>query len=551
MHRYQLICAVLGLLFSLAHAQTTSLRQNRIFEGDIAQLTIEHDADIPSLYAIDTSDLDSDFIVLDVRPRVSQHFTENKTIHRMQWKIRMVPRHGGSIRVPPLAFGGNHSEALLLRVDQAPASIRARENVFIEVEIFPEDPYPGQQTRITTRLFHNLPLHDGSLAEPESERATIFRSGSDSRYSLLRGGESFDVLERSILLTPDSNGQLPVTGATFRGMITSGSALAERYIYRQGENLQLAVREKPSGFDNRPWLPAQKIELALQWDEPADNLQTGDSLGVTLSLEATGLPAEALPAGILVSDSSQYKIYADEAVRNTRIVNHFNGEQLIGRLQQRFVIILQQPGELVIPALTLAWWDVEQAVERAASIESRVVQVAASDALLDDNRIIGAAGQQAGTSTRGLPVIVYRHWSWLTALVVALLLSVVFVGAARLRARIGSKIVLAANRRRCRQRLRYACRANDAGATRRALIEWGRLHWNDAHISGLHHINRRVGSPDLVSELARLDAAIFAEQAYAWRGEPLWELLEKDRSLRYRQTQGNRDSLPEPYPQRA
>lgn len=551
MHRYQLICAVLGLLFSLAHAQTTSLRQNRIFEGDIAELTIEHDADIPSLYAIDTSGLDSDFIVLDVRPRVSQHFTENKAFHRMQWKIRMVPRRGGSIRVPPLAFGGNHSEALLLRVDQAPASIRARENVFIEVEVFPKDPYPGQQTRVTTRLFHNLPLRDGSLAEPESERATIFRSGSDSRYSLLRDGESFDVLERSILLTPDSSGQLPVTGATFRGMITSGAAMAERYIYRQGENLQLAVREKPPGFDNRPWLPAQKLELALQWDEPADNLQIGDSLGVTLSLEATGLPAEALPADLLISDSSQYKIYADEAVRNTRVVNHFDGEQLIGHLQQRFVIIPHQPGELVMPALTLAWWDVEQAVEQAASIESRVVQVAASGVLLEDNsRVIGTAGLQAGISTRGQPMFAYHHWPWLIVLTVVLLLAAVFVGAARLRASIASKIALAGDRRRYRQRLRRACRINDASATRRALIEWSRLHWNDAHISGLHHIEPRVGSPDLVSELARLDAAIFAEQAYAWRGERLWELLEKDRSVRYRQTQGERDLLPGPYPQR-
>jgi len=551
MRHYQFICATLGLLLSLAHAQTTSLRQNRIFEGDIAELTIEHDVDLLSLYAIDTTELDADFIVLDVQPRVSQHFTENKAFHRMQWKIQMVPRRGGSIRVPPLAFSSHHSDAILLRVDRAPASIRTRENVFIEVEVSPENPYPGQQTRVTTRLFHNLPLRDGSLAEPESERATIFRSGRDSRYSLLRAGESFDVLERSILLTPDSSGQLPVTGATFRGVIPSGADLAERYIYRQGENLQLAVREKPPGFDNRPWLPARQLELALQWDEPPDNLQTGDSLGVTLSMEAAGLPAEALPADLLVTDSSQYKIYADEAVRSTRVVNHFDEEQLVGRLQQRFVIIPQRPGEFVMPATTLAWWDVDQAVERAASIESRVVQVAASGALLDDSNLTSDAGPRAGTSTRGLPLFAYRHWPWLIALTIVLLLVVVFFGATRQRARIGAKITLTGNRRRCRQRLRRACHANDASETRRALIEWGRLHWNDAHISGLHHIESRLGSPELAGELARLDAAIFAERDEGWRGEHLWELLGKDRSARSAKAPGEPDLLPEPYPQRA
>ncbi|MCP4331782.1 MAG: VWA domain-containing protein [Gammaproteobacteria bacterium] len=551
MSRYRFICAAFGLLFSLAHAQTTSLRQNRIFEGDIAELTIEHDADIPSLYAIDSSDLDADFLVLDVRPRISQHVTENKAFHRMQWKIQMVPRHGGSIRIPSLAFGSHHSEALLLRVDQTPASIRAHENVLIEVEIYPEDPYPGQQTRVTTRLFHNLPLRDGRLAEPKSEQATVYRSGRDSRYSLLRAGESFDVLERSILLTPDSSGQLLVAGASFRGMITSATELAERYIYRQGENLQLVVREKPPGFDNRPWLPARQLELALQWDQPPDNLQAGDSLGFTLSMEATGLPAEALPADLLVTDSSQYKIYADEAARSTRVVNHFDGEQLVGRLQQRFVIFPQRSGEIVIPAITLAWWDVEQAVERAASIESRVVQVGASGTLLDNSSVINAVEPQVGASTHDLPLFANRHWSWLTTLVVVLFLAVAYAGSAKLRARTGAKIALGCSRRSYRQKLRRACHANDASATRHALIEWSRLHWNDIQISGLHHIESRVGSPELAGELARLDAAMFAERDVVWRGERLWELLGKDRSARSGQALGERDLLPGPYPHRA
>jgi len=557
MRRYQFICAVLGLVVSLAHAQTASLRQSRIYEGDIAELTIEYDADIPSLYAIDTSPLDADFKLLDVQAGISRHFEENQTFHRMQWKIQMLPLRGGSIRVPPLAFGGNHSKAILLRVDQAPASIRARENVYIEMQATPDNPYPGQQIRVTSRLFHSLPLQNGSLSEPEGEQATIFRSGKDSQYTLLRAGKSFDVLERSILLTADSSGQLPVTAASFRGMINSGSDLVERYIYRQGENLQLQVREKPRGFDNRPWLPARRFELTLQWDALPAALKTGDSLGVTLSMEATGLPAEALPADLLVTDSSQYKIYADEAVRNTRIVNQYDGEQFIGRLQQRFVIILQQPGALVIPAFAVTWWDVEQDVEKTAMIESRVVQVTASDSLTDAGNTTSLAGTHTVTSTRGLlPAFVYRHWRWLTALAVVLLMAGVLVSAERLRRHIGAQIAHASRRRRCRLRLRRACHASDAGEARQALIEWCRLHWGDTQISGLHQIEARIGSPqlvdpELVNELARLDAALFAERADAWRGERLWQLLVQDRSARCGQVQGEQEMLPGPYPQRA
>jgi hypothetical protein len=375
-HRFhRFVCATLGLSFSLAHAQTASLRQDRIFEGDIAQLTIVHDAEIPSLYAIDTSAMDEDFIVLDVQPGVSRHYTQDKTFHRMQWIIQMVPRRGGSLRVPPLAFGDKHSEAVMLRVDSPPATIRAREHVFIETEVSPEKPYPGQQTRITMRLLHNLPLRQGSLAEPETERAIIFRSGKDRKYSVPRAGESFAVLERSILLTPDSSGRLPVTAASFRGAIESSAGPVLRYIYREGESLSLPVRDKPPGFDHRPWLPARQFEMALQWEALPDNLQAGDSLGVTLSIEATGLPAEAMPANLLVTDSDQFKIYADEAVRETSVENRFAAEQIVGSLRQRFVIIPQRPGEFVTPTLSLAWWDVEHDLVRNAEIESRVIRV--------------------------------------------------------------------------------------------------------------------------------------------------------------------------------
>jgi hypothetical protein len=549
MRRYQLLCAVLGTVVFAAQAQTTSLRQERIFEGDIAQLTIEHDAAIPSLYAIDTSPLETDFKVLDVQSRISRHFGENQTFHRMQWVIQMVPRHGGSISVPPLKFGGHHSEAILLRVDRARASIRARENVYIEMEVIPENPYPGQQVRVTTRLFHNLPLRRADLSEPHGERVTIFRSGKDSRFTLLRAGESFDVLERSILLTADASGPLPVTAASFRGLIGSGPDLAERYIYRQGTDLQFEVREKPPDFGDRPWLPAQQLELSLIWDKPAGKLKTGDSLGVTLDLEATGLPAEALPADLLVTASRHYKIYADEAVRNTEIVSKFDGEHFIGRLRQRFVVITQQPGKLVIPELALTWWDIEQDVARTARIESRIIQV---EPIAAAGNASGATEARSGVSARGMPpAFIFRHWPWLTALAAILSLATVLVFAGPLRERIGAKLALAGNRRRCRSRLRRACYAGDAGAARQALIEWGRLHWGEARICGLHHIDARTGSTQLAEELARLDAALFAGQGNDWRGEGLWRMLGQTPDARYSKLQKEIDLLPGPYPQRA
>ena len=47
-------------------------------------------------------------------------------------------------------------------------------------------------------------------------------------------------------------------------------------------------------------------------------------------------------------------------IPDTKRSNRFDGEQLIGRLDQRFAIVASSPGELKLPALALKWWDVDR-----------------------------------------------------------------------------------------------------------------------------------------------------------------------------------------------
>ncbi|HUV21906.1 MAG TPA: BatD family protein, partial [Gammaproteobacteria bacterium] len=256
---------------SLAQAQTTSLRQQQIFEGDIAELTIEYESNIPSLYAIDTSILDKDFIVLDTHSSVTRVIAENQTLHRMRWAVQLVPRHSGNLPIPALEFGENHSEPMVLEVSEFAASQQAQQSVFVEVEAYPQNPYPGQQVRIATRLFHQQELHDAILTEPKIQQRPIVRSGRDVQYEAVRGDTNYKVVERSILLTANAGEQLTIEPATFRGSIrangASASAVNTRFIFRDSNALSLKLRALPPGFDAANWLPAQRLELELDWDE--------------------------------------------------------------------------------------------------------------------------------------------------------------------------------------------------------------------------------------------------------------------------------------------
>jgi len=550
MHRY-ISLLLLTLLTSLAQAQSTSLRQSRIFVGDIAELTIIHDSELPSMYAVDTTPLQLDFEVLDTATRVSRMQRDNRSLHRMQWSALLVPRHSGLLSIPPLRYGTNQSEELQLSVEPVPAGVQAVQNVFVELEAIPQNPYPGQQTRIVTRLYHNLPLQDGVLNEPESARARAFRSTRDARYEVTRDGETFTVLERSLLLTPPQAGEWQIQPARFRGSVeaaqqgeTFALAGAVRYIHRASNSLRLQVRNLPAGSDTVPWLPARQLEMNLQWEHSNEPLNPGQSLGLSLDLQATGLPAEVLPADLLLRASDQYRIYADQAKRSTRVAGPPGDEVLNGRLQQRYVIVFEQAGEITLPALELAWWDTAQDRARVGRIDATTLTITAPASPVERLRT-GSGDTVAGATTSALP----QRWLVLALALLALLgLSWIVRRQSR---RFMAWLEQARRQRDSWLRLERACADNNAVAARRELIDWSRARWRDERISSLRQIAARSVLQSWADELARLDAAVFAAQRGTWQGQGLLRLLEQQRRDGAAPKKHLLQSLPGPYPRQA
>ena len=115
------IITLLLLFFApaLLLAQTATLRQSQVYLGDVVELTISYDADIPSLYAFDSDALVADFELLGSESRVFRVQQDGKSIHRMQWEARLLPRRTGLLSIPSLRFGENRSEAVQLQVDLA------------------------------------------------------------------------------------------------------------------------------------------------------------------------------------------------------------------------------------------------------------------------------------------------------------------------------------------------------------------------------------------------------------------------------------------------
>ena len=548
MHRFTKICCVLllALVHSSGQAQTAFLQSKRIFEGDIAQLVIEHDSKIPSLYALDLSALEVDFKVLEVRSQVARVVEADEIFHRMQWKIEILPRRSGSLRIPSIIVGAIATPVLGLEVARQSPALLARQKIFLEVEAQPQNPYVGQPVRIVTRLLHNLPIFEGNMLEPEAANTQVHRR-EDSRYVINRHGQAFNVLERSIVLVAQSSGVIELSPASYRGLINTeadatvtSSVKASRRIYRASAALQLQVREPPPEFSGNSWLPARQLEISRHWDEISGGLTSGDTLGFSLIIEARGLPAEALPAGLIPANSAGLRIYADQAVRSTR----YEGNVLLGRLEQRFAVVVSQPGEITIPATVLKWWDVTRDSETVALLGSRkftvINPVGTQPGIADLSRLHSNVSRET-TSMRGL-------WLWLV--LVSLLLtacaSLFFITS--LRHQLSRKIESVLSARRNRQALKKACMTNDPLNARRELLRWGRRRWPDANINGIYQIEARAESTELLSELARLDRALYAQRGPAWQGRRLWRLIAAERRYHPARPDAPENSLPNLYP---
>ncbi len=484
-------------------ADTAYLQPGRVFEGDIARLVIEYDNKIPSLYEVDTSAMEADFEVLGVDSMISRINESDATFHRTRLTVSLLPRRVGKLHVPALHFGDRSSVPLLLDVRPEPAVQKSAHQVWVEADAIPLNPYIGQQAKVNTRLYHNTGLEDGDLIEPKTDNALKYRINDERSYTVTRDLEQFQVLQRSVILFPTATGELELTPASYQGGISQN-----RLIHRRSEALALQVRQPPPDYRGEFWLPAKKLILSRTWGQHPGQLRVGDSLDFTLSIVATGLPAESLPSDLLLGDFRQMKIYPDQK----DLLNRFEGENLVGRIDQRYVVVLTSPGHVSLPGISLDWWLVDSDTAQQALLEPRALNVA-------------AAAAPERTRLRD-PTILFDKLVTSPGLWILLLVSltgVVGYFQAPLRSRMAHALGPVLRRRRVLRELRRACLANDPRKAKNALLEWGRERWPGTPMNGLHQIQERMH----LEELARLDAALYARDRREWDGRELWQSIGK------------------------
>lgn len=368
---------------ALAGELTAEPDNTRLYEGDVLTLTVKGstkidislsnilDFDVSSLPAPDIEKVSPDFDILARNQRYSIRTVNGDMVGEIIWTYQLSPTSTGKLTIPSLTFQDSVSNPVTIEVvdGNPPGDENATQDSFIELTADKAEAYVQEQLILTVRLFFRGNLIRGELSDPEHPHVIMETLGKQQESSRMRDGVRYRVVERRYALFPQKPGALNLPAIRFEGQARAADG-SLKFLRDSAELFEVQVKDVPAEFSGSTWLPATNLTLAEAGMPPTLNLKTGDNLTRTLSLQAAGLPSEALPP-LPDSVPEGLRIYPENAQRDTTVGP--NG--ITSTLTQTRALVPVETGKLTLPAIRIPWWDTESNSEKVAVIPAQTLNV--------------------------------------------------------------------------------------------------------------------------------------------------------------------------------
>ena len=529
---------LLGISMSAQAAVQAELDRNRIVEGETVTLTFRTDDPKQNMDA-DFSALERDFTILDQRSETQLSIVNGQQTAVVRLILTVEPRRSGQFQIPAVTFGDSSTRPLALNVEPAPQlEPGALPPVFIEAEIRPgEGPYyVHSQIGLVVRVFYQQNLTEAAISPPEPSPASV-RLLQETPFQAERGGERYRVLERNYAIFPERSGELVIPAMQLSGRLverrTSGlwkPTTRGRRVNVKSEELRLNIEPKPAAFSGDEWQPARDFSMTQQISS-ADTLRVGEPVTRTVLIDAVGLE-ENMIAEPAWPDLANARIYPDQPQGITRD----NGKWVLGHKEFRYAVVPEQEGELVLPELTVEWWDTKNNRLQKATLPEHTLFVQPS-ALVPLPPPAELTQAPTSGTTLTAPHAVQGdtspgYWRWLTLLFAVLWL---FTLLFALRSRSGStgksdanggQEQIPASEAAALEHLRRACQANDRRESRRAMQVWLREAGYGGNGS-LFDFAAELGDDTLRDGIYSMDSDGYRQDSEnTWDGKAFWKHFE-------------------------
>ncbi|MFK7955418.1 MAG: amidohydrolase family protein [Lysobacterales bacterium] len=537
--RLLLTIVLLGVTSQLqAQEISASLDRDTIFLGESALLRIDL-VNPANNSRPDYSTLREQFNVLDTGTNSSLEMTNGRRRMVVQHNVLLEPKEAGQLVLPPLRVGELSTPAITLSVLERPAGTQSTDqDVFVELEATPLDPYVHSQVRLTVRLFHAPPITEGALNnDPWPAGLVVQRVGEDKTTTRMIDGKRYRVVERRFALFPERSGQIQLPSISFRGRVadpggSSASLFSRgRRVSVASDTLSLQVRPQAPAFDGDLWLPAAELSVTESWPNGEPEFVQGEPITRKLQLRARGLLSTQLPE-LALPEVAGMKVYPDQPSSQTRSTP--NGWADATR-EQTYALVPTQSGLMTLPEVRIPWWDVQANQQRVAIVPARQIEVApGQSAALAPNLLpqlgqsdispLGSQGQASGAASGIWPAVsAFLALLWgLTALAWWRAKQAALSPVNKEKSLEDTR--QEANERQLLERIRSACEASDPSAAGQAILGLARVQ-SAQTVNSLRGAARLVTAEAAREQLLKLDEVMYGHDEQHWDGQSFKAIL--------------------------
>lgn len=510
------LLTLLAAAGTIADELTASVDRNRISIDETFTLKVRFSGGQAS-GSPDFSGLEQEFEVLS-NQKSMQHSIINGNVNAFtEWTLVLAPTHAGQSLIPPLTLDGRSTAPIHIDITEAQAaSATGRQDVFIETDIDKTEAYVQEQVIVTYRLFYNRSvdkLDRDSLSLPDARVEEL----PHVEYQKTLGETPYGVAEFRYAVFPTASGRLEIP-ATLWSVRTTNQPSGTRFSFSGGNfkmyrprtnSLSIEVKARPDAYPaGKTWIPATDLTLTESWSRSPDTFTVGEPITRTITMEAKGLRSEQLPPLSFNDAAGEFKFYPDQPRQDNAVA----ADGITASRIESVAIVPARGGSLVLPEVTVHWWDTAADRLRSASLPAREVEVT-GPAVSEGPPSIADLQEYPRT-----PVTVVQRPSIFWPVMTGVLFVSTIMFALLWWQRGRADRTMTANDRMGepstqRQALDAALAQSDPWQFRRHILQWARLRWSHLPSVTLDTVARQINDPQLTRELAKLDNALYGDKS--------------------------------------
>ncbi len=534
-----------AMVLTTANSQEieTSLDRSEVARGETVTLTIRIYEQRQGMQ-LDLTPLTSQFDVLGTRTS-SQIRSVNGAVEAWtDYIVTLFPLEEGELTIPALNINGQTIDAITVTVvNEGPRSNQSGEELFLEIETNKESVYVQEQLLFNVRLYYTINgIRNPQFTELEMEDSVIQLIGSPNQYEKLVDGTRYGVYEKRYVIFPQRSGPLVIPDILFRGEVTDGSSnfvfrnLNTRRVTAFIEGISIDVKERPAAAQSTDfWLPVAELILEENWSTDISNLKVGDSVVRTVTMTAAGLDGAVLPP-FSDTEIAGVNLYPDPP----RIERTFVDGAIVGTRIETTSMVPIDSGNVLIPEITIPWWNIETDQPQVAVIPARQLVIATVAGEVPAEQTVVSTENIEDLLT-GLPVVdqdmideqaqaefIEVEAAWLNyaialafVIVIFSIYTLVIAGNKReiddylrhLKAQIAARYSPENNEPVAYKQLVRACASNDPNAVRQTLLRWCDHYLDDRHVISMEDILQQSEAPELHQHVGNIQSALFQTNA--------------------------------------